>query len=243
MHCTIVFVSHDLEEAVKLGNTITIMEGGRIVQTGRARGHRAPAGERLCRRLRRAPEPAERADRGRRDGRRRRARRSGADRSRPTRRCGRAAVLRGVDASGLGAAGRRDGRAGSPARGLCAARARERGRGRRSATGRAAPAQAAGEAHAASRTEARCRAGRWSRTLAAISSGTRPARTHSRYPAAIPASCGQRDARSTCRQLLKAALPPAASFRRRQRGCCGAAGLPRRSRGPSDGGNRTGADR
>jgi glycine betaine/proline transport system ATP-binding protein len=35
MRCTIVFVSHDLEEAVKLGNTITIMEGGRIVQTGR----------------------------------------------------------------------------------------------------------------------------------------------------------------------------------------------------------------
>jgi glycine betaine/proline transport system ATP-binding protein len=34
MRCTIVFVSHDLEEAVKLGNTITIMEGGRIVQTG-----------------------------------------------------------------------------------------------------------------------------------------------------------------------------------------------------------------
>ncbi|HMQ91862.1 MAG TPA: choline ABC transporter ATP-binding protein [Amaricoccus sp.] len=35
MQCTIVFVSHDLEEAVKIGNTITIMEGGRIVQTGR----------------------------------------------------------------------------------------------------------------------------------------------------------------------------------------------------------------
>ncbi len=32
---TIVFVSHDLEEAVKLGQTISIMEGGRIVQTGR----------------------------------------------------------------------------------------------------------------------------------------------------------------------------------------------------------------
>ncbi|MBA3446708.1 MAG: choline ABC transporter ATP-binding protein [Pseudaminobacter sp.] len=31
---TIVFVSHDLEEALKIGNTITIMEGGRIVQTG-----------------------------------------------------------------------------------------------------------------------------------------------------------------------------------------------------------------
>jgi glycine betaine/proline transport system ATP-binding protein len=35
MHCTIVFVSHDLEEAVKLGDTITIMEGGRIVQSGK----------------------------------------------------------------------------------------------------------------------------------------------------------------------------------------------------------------
>jgi len=34
MRCTILFVSHDLEEAVKLGTTITIMEGGRIVQTG-----------------------------------------------------------------------------------------------------------------------------------------------------------------------------------------------------------------
>ncbi len=32
---TILFVSHDLEEAVKIGQTISIMEGGRIVQTGR----------------------------------------------------------------------------------------------------------------------------------------------------------------------------------------------------------------
>jgi glycine betaine/proline transport system ATP-binding protein len=31
---TIVFVSHDLEEALKIGNTVTIMEGGRIVQSG-----------------------------------------------------------------------------------------------------------------------------------------------------------------------------------------------------------------
>ena len=31
---TILFVSHDLDEAVKLGNTVSIMEGGRIVQTG-----------------------------------------------------------------------------------------------------------------------------------------------------------------------------------------------------------------
>lgn len=32
---TIIFVSHDLEEALKIGTTITIMEGGRIVQSGR----------------------------------------------------------------------------------------------------------------------------------------------------------------------------------------------------------------
>ena len=31
---TIIFVSHDLDEAFKLGNTIAIMEGGRIVQAG-----------------------------------------------------------------------------------------------------------------------------------------------------------------------------------------------------------------
>ncbi len=33
---TILFVSHDLDEAVKLGNRISLMEGGRIVQTGSA---------------------------------------------------------------------------------------------------------------------------------------------------------------------------------------------------------------
>jgi len=31
---TIIFVSHDLDEAFKLGNRIAIMEGGRIVQCG-----------------------------------------------------------------------------------------------------------------------------------------------------------------------------------------------------------------
>ncbi|WP_099865020.1 choline ABC transporter ATP-binding protein [Pararhizobium haloflavum] len=35
MRCTILFVSHDLEEAVKIGDKIAIMEGGRIVQAGR----------------------------------------------------------------------------------------------------------------------------------------------------------------------------------------------------------------
>ncbi|WP_185983548.1 choline ABC transporter ATP-binding protein [Aureimonas mangrovi] len=34
---TILFVSHDLDEAFKLGNRIAIMEGGRIVQVGEAR--------------------------------------------------------------------------------------------------------------------------------------------------------------------------------------------------------------
>ena len=33
---TILFVSHDLDEALKLGNQISIMDGGRIVQTGTA---------------------------------------------------------------------------------------------------------------------------------------------------------------------------------------------------------------
>jgi glycine betaine/proline transport system ATP-binding protein len=34
---TILFVSHDLDEALKLGDKISILEGGRIVQTGTAR--------------------------------------------------------------------------------------------------------------------------------------------------------------------------------------------------------------
>ncbi len=34
---TILFVSHDLDEAFKLGNRIALMDGGRIVQTGTAR--------------------------------------------------------------------------------------------------------------------------------------------------------------------------------------------------------------
>lgn len=34
LHRTILFVSHDLDEAIKVGNRIVIMEGGRIVQIG-----------------------------------------------------------------------------------------------------------------------------------------------------------------------------------------------------------------
>ncbi len=36
-HCTIIFVSHDLDEAFKIGDRIAIMEGGRIVQCGTPR--------------------------------------------------------------------------------------------------------------------------------------------------------------------------------------------------------------
>ena len=43
---TIIFVSHDLDEAFKIGNRIAIMEGGRIVQCGTPRDiFRAPASE------------------------------------------------------------------------------------------------------------------------------------------------------------------------------------------------------
>ena len=37
LHRTIIFVSHDLDEAFKIGNRIALMEGGRIVQCGAAR--------------------------------------------------------------------------------------------------------------------------------------------------------------------------------------------------------------
>ena len=113
MHCTIVFVSHDLEEAVKLGNTITIMEGGRIVQTGRpedivlkpANGYVADFVAHL--------NPLERADRRRRHGRRRRAGRPGAD-ARPGRAAPRrAAALRRPRTRRSGSAATARSRAGS----------------------------------------------------------------------------------------------------------------------------------
>jgi glycine betaine/proline transport system ATP-binding protein len=37
LHRTIIFVSHDLDEAFKIGDRIALMEGGRIVQCGTAR--------------------------------------------------------------------------------------------------------------------------------------------------------------------------------------------------------------
>ena len=46
---TIIFVSHDLDEALKIGNRIAIMEGGRIVQRARPRTSCCSPAERLCR--------------------------------------------------------------------------------------------------------------------------------------------------------------------------------------------------
>ena len=60
---TIVFVSHDLDEALKLGNRIAILEGGRIVQCGTAEDILLRPGQRLRRRVRQAHEPAQRAPR------------------------------------------------------------------------------------------------------------------------------------------------------------------------------------
>ena len=59
---TIIFVSHDLEEALKIGSHITIMEGGRIVQTGAPEDIVLQARQRLCPRLHRQREPAVGAD-------------------------------------------------------------------------------------------------------------------------------------------------------------------------------------
>ena len=64
---TIIFVSHDLDEAMKIGNRIAILEGGRIVQCGTAEDILLASGRRLCRRIRQAHEPAQRAARRRAD--------------------------------------------------------------------------------------------------------------------------------------------------------------------------------
>ena len=64
---TIIFVSHDLDEAFKIGNRIAIMEGGRIVQCGTPARHLLCARKRLRGGVRGQHEPAGRADRAGRD--------------------------------------------------------------------------------------------------------------------------------------------------------------------------------
>jgi glycine betaine/proline transport system ATP-binding protein len=36
LHKTIVFITHDLDEAIRLGNRIAILKGGRLIQVGTA---------------------------------------------------------------------------------------------------------------------------------------------------------------------------------------------------------------
>ena len=69
---TIIFVSHDLEEALKIGNHITIMEGGRIVQTGRPEDIVLRPANDYVQRVHLECESAERADRLERDARQKR---------------------------------------------------------------------------------------------------------------------------------------------------------------------------
>ncbi len=58
---TIIFISHDIEEAVRIGHRIAIMEGGRVVQIGTPRQLLCqPANDyraHLLQRLRRQPHP------------------------------------------------------------------------------------------------------------------------------------------------------------------------------------------
>ena len=67
LHKTIVFVSHDLDEALKIGNQIAIMEGGRIVQAGPPETIVTQPATDYVARLRRQGEPAARAHRRHRD--------------------------------------------------------------------------------------------------------------------------------------------------------------------------------
>ena len=55
---TIVFVSHDLDEALKIGTRIAIMEAGKVVQFGVPEDIVTQAGQRLCAPVRRLDEPA-----------------------------------------------------------------------------------------------------------------------------------------------------------------------------------------
>ena len=84
---TMIFITHDLAEALKLGDRIAIMKDGKFVQVGHARGGRGAPGRRLRRRLHQGRTSRPRAD-GARDHdareRQRAGRRSHASRRTPT---------------------------------------------------------------------------------------------------------------------------------------------------------------
>ncbi len=87
---TMIFITHDLMEALKLGDRIAIMKDGAVRPDGHAGGGRGEAGRRLCGRLHRGRSSGARADRaddhGSRDGRDGR-RRGTSRRTRSSRSC------------------------------------------------------------------------------------------------------------------------------------------------------------
>lgn len=62
---TIVFITHDLNEAMRLGDRIAVMRDGRIVQIGSAEDILVTCGQRLRRLVHPGRGPLPRADRGR----------------------------------------------------------------------------------------------------------------------------------------------------------------------------------
>lgn len=63
---TIVFITHDLDEALRLGDRIAILKDGKVVQIGTPEQNPHRAGRRLCRRLYRRCEPRAGAHRSKR---------------------------------------------------------------------------------------------------------------------------------------------------------------------------------
>ncbi len=87
---TILFVSHDLDEALRLGNQISVLEGGRILQTGSVQDIVLRPAHPAGRGIRAAHEPAAGSDRQHDHAcaRRHEPRRGGCDARHPDRCCG-----------------------------------------------------------------------------------------------------------------------------------------------------------
>jgi len=137
---TVVFITHDLDEALRIGNRIAILKDGALVQVGHARGHPAAPGRRLCGGLR--------------------ARRQSRTRAAPAQ-CARA-LAADASAAGAGACsgcGRADReRAAAPGRAQHADRAAQ-GRAHRRLRGRGRGERAARTAGLSARTRAQSSAG------------------------------------------------------------------------------------
>ena len=64
MHRTLVFITHDFQEALKLGDRIAIMKDGEFVQVGTPRADRLGAGRRVRARVHRGRSQDEGHHRG-----------------------------------------------------------------------------------------------------------------------------------------------------------------------------------